>query len=117
MDNADKLVNFKYNKAVAQKKLIKVIGVGCWRQCRQAHSRFWTPKGVSYLLLNTDEQDLAKSGLKDVAVIGQKLTQGLGAGSKIEVGEEAALEDRELIHSLLDDNETQMVFICAGMGG
>ncbi|WP_299369693.1 cell division protein FtsZ [uncultured Porphyromonas sp.] len=117
MDNADKLVNFKYNKAVAQRKLIKVIGVGGAGGNAVKHIHASGLQGVSYLLLNTDEQDLAKSGLKDVAVIGQKLTQGLGAGSKIEVGEEAALEDRELIHSLLDDNETQMVFICAGMGG
>lgn len=117
MDQSDKIINFDFTESIAEKKLIKVIGVGGAGGNAVTHIYTTGLEGVSYLLLNTDQQDLVKSGMKEVAVIGEKLTQGLGAGSDTEIGERAAKESEERIRTLLNDGQTQMVFICAGMGG
>lgn len=71
--------------------------------------------GVEYIAANTDAQDLGKS-LADVRIqLGEKLTRGLGAGADPEIGRQAAEEDVEKIKALLE--ETDMLFITAGMGG
>ena len=71
--------------------------------------------GVEYIAANTDAQDLNKS-LADIRIqLGEKLTNGLGAGADPEIGRQAAEEDVEKIKNLLE--ETDMLFITAGMGG
>jgi len=70
---------------------------------------------VDFIVLNTDLQALGRSNAKTRLAIGQKVTKGLGAGGKPEVGEEAAEEDKELITNQL--RGADMVFITAGMGG
>ena len=72
-------------------------------------------KGVEFISINTDKQALLSSMAENQIQIGEKLTRGLGAGAKPEVGKKAAEESREQIVSLLDG--TDMVFVTAGMGG
>ena len=71
--------------------------------------------GVDYIVINTDKQDLNKSICKNKVQIGEKLTGGMGAGSKPEIGQQSAEESRAQIAKILED--TDMVFITAGMGG
>jgi cell division protein FtsZ len=70
---------------------------------------------VEFIAVNTDSQDLNKSKAKSKIPIGSKLTNGLGAGGIPDVGEKAALEDKETIKNILKGAD--MVFITAGMGG
>ncbi len=72
-------------------------------------------EGVEFIAGNTDAQVLAKSHAEIRIQLGDRLTRGLGAGADPEVGEKAALEDRERIKEYLDG--TDMLFITAGMGG
>jgi cell division protein FtsZ len=72
-------------------------------------------KGVSYVAINTDYQDLLVSHAPDRITIGKKTTKGLGAGAKPEAGRKAALESEEEIKKALTGAD--MVFITAGMGG
>ena len=71
--------------------------------------------GVEFIVVNTDKQDLNKSICKNKLQIGEKLTNGMGAGSKPEVGKKSAEESRALISKALEGAD--MVFITAGMGG
>ena len=71
--------------------------------------------GVDFIVINTDKQDLNKSICKNKVQIGEKLTGGMGAGSKPEIGKKSAEESRAQIAKILEG--TDMVFITAGMGG
>ena len=71
--------------------------------------------GVDFVVVNTDKQDLNKSNCKNKLQIGEKLTGGMGAGSKPEIGKKSAEESRAAIAKALEG--TDMVFITAGMGG
>ena len=71
--------------------------------------------GVEFVVINTDKQDLNKSVCKNKVQIGEKLTGGMGAGSKPDVGQKSAEESRAAIAKVLEG--TDMVFITAGMGG
>ena len=71
--------------------------------------------GVDFIVINTDKQDLNKSVCKNKLQIGEKLTGGMGAGSKPEIGQKSAEESRAAIAKILEG--TDMVFITAGMGG
>ena len=71
--------------------------------------------GVSFIGLNTDKQALQLCKAPKLLQIGEKLTKGLGAGAKPEVGEQAALESIEEITAALKGAD--MVFVTCGMGG
>ena len=71
--------------------------------------------GVDFVVINTDKQDLNKSICDNKVQIGEKLTGGMGAGSKPEIGQKSAEESRAAIAKILEG--TDMVFITAGMGG
>ncbi len=71
--------------------------------------------GVDFVVVNTDKQDLNKSVCRNKIQIGEKLTGGMGAGSKPEIGKKSAEESRAQIAKILEG--TDMVFITAGMGG
>ena len=71
--------------------------------------------GVDFLVANTDGQALAHSLAPRKIQLGSAITQGLGAGSKPDVGRAAAEESIEAVMSELAD--CNMVFITAGMGG
>ena len=72
-------------------------------------------QGVEFVAVNTDAQDLKHSKAKAKIQIGLNLTKGLGAGSKIDIGQAAADESLNDIVNILQG--ANMVFIAAGMGG
>ena len=100
---ADKVVN------------IKVIGVG--GAGNNVVNRMISSGigGVEFVVVNTDRQDLNKSKCENKLQIGEKLTGGMGAGSKPEIGKKSAEESRAAISKSLEGAD--MVFITAGMGG
>ncbi len=71
--------------------------------------------GVEFIVANTDAQALASSRAERVIQIGPQVTEGLGAGSKPEIGKAAAEETLEEIRDCLAG--AHMVFLTAGMGG
>ena len=71
--------------------------------------------GVDFVVVNTDKQDLNKSNCPTKIQIGEKLTGGMGAGSKPEIGRQSAEESRAAIAKIMEG--VDMVFITAGMGG
>ena len=94
---------------------IKVIGVGGGGS--NAIDRMISAglKGVEFIAINTDAQALLKSLAPKRLQIGEKLTRGLGAGAKPEIGKAAAEESRDEIIAAVSGAD--MVFITAGMGG
>lgn len=72
-------------------------------------------ENVQFITANTDLQALNKSKALVKLPIGTKLTGGLGAGGRPEVGENAAMEDREMIENAL--RGADMVFVATGLGG
>jgi len=71
--------------------------------------------GVNFIVANTDAQALSASSAEQRIQLGVNLTEGLGAGSKPEIGEAAAEEAIDEIRSHISGSH--MVFIAAGMGG
>ena len=72
-------------------------------------------ENVEFYVLNTDKQALATSKAPHRIVIGEEVTNGLGAGGDPEVGRQAAEASRETIENIVKG--ANMVFIAAGMGG
>jgi len=99
-----------------QSSIIKVIGVGGGGSNAVSHMYEQGIKGVDFLICNTDAQALERSPVPNKIQLGTALTEGRGAGSIAEVGENAALESIDEIKEILSKN-TKMVFIAAGMGG
>lgn len=93
---------------------IKVIGVGGGGGNAINRMVEMGIDGVELIAINTDKQALAFSKAQTIP-IGEKATGGRGAGANPEVGRAAADESRDKIEEAL--NDTQMVFITAGMGG
>ena len=94
---------------------IKVIGVGGAGNNVVNRMIEAGVQGVDFIAVNTDRQDLNKSKAAEKVQIGEKLTGGMGAGSKPEIGKKSAEESRAAIAKMLEN--TDMVFITAGMGG
>ena len=94
---------------------IKVIGVGGAGNNVVNRMVSSGTKGVDFVAVNTDKQALNISSAAYKIQIGEKLTHGQGAGSDPEVGRKSAEESRNQIAKALE--ETDMVFITAGMGG
>lgn len=109
-------VSYKFEAPAAQKSIIKVIGVGGGGSNAVTHMYNNGIKDVEFFICNTDAQALKSSSVPNKIQIGINLTEGLGAGSKPEVGKDAAIESKEDIRNLLSQ-DTKMVFITAGMGG
>lgn len=72
-------------------------------------------KGIEFVALNTDAQDLVHSLAPIKVQIGKELTRGLGAGSNIEIGQKALEENKEEVYETLKGSD--MVFVTCGMGG
>ncbi len=94
---------------------IKVVGIGGGGNNAVNRMIENELKGVKFIAINTDQQDLRNSLAEVKVQIGQNITKGLGAGSKPEIGEQAAMESREKIMQLIEGAD--MLFITAGMGG
>ena len=95
--------------------IIKVIGAGGGGSNAVNRMIECGLEGVDFIAANTDLQALNKSMAATKLSIGSKLTAGLGAGGVPDVGEKAAMEDRDLIANTLKGAD--MVFVAAGMGG
>ncbi len=95
--------------------IIKVIGVGGAGGNAINNMIASGLKDVDYIVANTDAQALASSGAEHRIQLGVNLTQGLGAGSRPEIGIAAAEEAKDEITAALKG--AHMAFIAAGMGG
>ncbi len=108
------MLEIKTNDAESAAKII-VIGVG--GAGNNAVNRMVDENitGVEFVGINTDKQALQLCRAPKLLQIGEKLTKGLGAGAKPEIGEKAAEESSEEISSALKGAD--MVFVTCGMGG
>src|SRR4029434_6559071 len=94
---------------------ISVIGVGRARGNAIANMIKRDVQGVDFIVANTDAQALNNSTADRRIQLGLRITQGLGAGSRPEIGRAAAEETLDEIIAALDG--AHMCFIAAGMGG
>jgi len=94
---------------------IRVIGIGGSGKNAVNHMVNSKVKGVDFVVVNTDAQDLQQSAAKTKIHIGKNLTRGLGAGMNPAIGRRAAEETQSEIQDTLRGSD--MVFIAGGMGG
>ena len=108
------MLEIKTNESEAAAKII-VVGVGGGGN--NAVNRMIDEQiaGVEFIAINTDKQALQLAKAPTLMQIGDKLTKGLGAGAKPEIGEKAAEESEEEISAALKGAD--MVFVTCGMGG
>lgn len=108
------MLEIKTNESEAAAKII-VVGVGGGGN--NAVNRMIDEQiaGVEFIAINTDKQALQLSKAPTLMQIGEKITKGLGAGARPEVGEKAAEESSEEISAALKGAD--MVFVTCGMGG
>lgn len=108
------MLEIKTNESEAAAKII-VVGVG--GAGNNAVNRMIDEQigGVEFVGVNTDKQALTLCKAPTALQIGEKLTKGLGAGAKPEIGEKAAEESSDEIRSALEGAD--MVFVTCGMGG
>lgn len=105
-------ITSKESMAVARIMVIGVGGAGNNAVNRMIDDNI---RGVEYLGINTDKQALQLCKAEKTIQIGEKLTKGLGAGAKPEIGADAAEESAEEIANAIEGCD--MVFVTAGMGG
>ena len=94
---------------------LKVIGIGGAGNNVVNRMVANDTKGVDFIAVNTDRQQLALSVADEKIQIGEKVTHGQGAGSDPDVGKRSAEESRNDLAKAIEDAD--MVFITAGMGG
>lgn len=95
---------------------IKVVGVGgCGGNVVSRMMEGDRMRGVEFIAINTDAQDLDRVTAHRKIYVGKALTRGLGAGMNPEIGKQAAEENRSEIGEVL--NGADIVFVVAGMGG
>lgn len=94
---------------------IRVVGVGGSGNNAVNHMVESKVRGVDFIAINTDAQDLHASPARRKVHIGKNLTRGLGTGMNPELGKRAAEETKEEIQQTLRGSD--MVFIAGGMGG
>lgn len=97
---------------VVQIKVVGVGGGGGNAVNRMVHCNI---QDVEFVAVNSDKPALAKSTATHKILIGEKVTKGMGAGAKPEIGARAAEESKEALTDVLTGAD--MVFITAGMGG
>ena len=108
------MLEIKTNEMEAAAKII-VVGVGGGGNNAVDRMISENIAGVEFIAINTDKQALQSSKAPTLMQIGEKLTKGLGAGAKPEIGEKAAEESVEEIAAALEGAD--MVFVTCGMGG
>jgi cell division protein FtsZ len=108
-------LKFTLDDTQKQVASIKVVGVGGGGGNALNNMIEQGLSGVSFVAANTDAQVLSRSLAQTRLQLGSHSTKGLGAGGKPEIGRDAADSDRAHIKELLED--TEMVFVTAGMGG
>ncbi len=109
------MLEFERPELTELKPRITVIGVGgagCNAVTNMINADL---QGVEFIVANTDAQSLASSKAPTRIQLGMKITQGLGAGARPEIGRAAAEETLDQLESSLEG--AHMCFIAAGMGG
>ncbi len=106
---------FEFEENVAQNARMKVVGVGggggnAVNRMIEEHL-----EGVEFISVNTDAQALTNSKADVKIQIGKKLTRGLGAGARPEIGRQAIEENRDETKRVLQNAD--LVFVTCGMGG
>src|SRR5213595_2053929 len=108
-------MNFEFEESSSQNARMKVVGVGGGggnAVNRMIEERL---SGVEFISINTDAQALLNSKSDVKVQIGKKLTRGLGAGARPEIGKQAIDESREEMAKAVAGAD--LVFITCGMGG
>jgi cell division protein FtsZ len=106
---------FEFEESATQGARMKVVGVGGGggnAVNRMIEERL---EGVEFISVNTDAQALLSSKSDVKIQIGKKLTRGLGAGARPEIGRQAIEENRDEVGRCL--THADLVFITCGMGG
>ncbi len=106
---------FEFEETPASNARMKVVG--CGGAGGNAVNRMVDEdlEGVEFISINTDAQALKASRAQLTLQIGKKLTRGLGAGARPEIGRQALAENEEDVRKALDGAD--LVFVTAGMGG
>jgi len=105
----------KINSEIESFARIKVIGIGGSGKNALNHMINSKVRGVEFIVMNTDTQDLHNSLSEKKVHLGKNLTHGLGAGMNPEIGKRAAEETKAEIQDVIKGAD--MVFIACGMGG
>jgi cell division protein FtsZ len=111
---SDDIMNF--DLPVERSSIIKVLGIGGGGNNAVNHMFEKGIRDVNFVICNTDHQALMNSEVPVKVQIGESLTEGRGAGSKPEIGRQAAIENIDNVMDALSGN-TKMVFMTTGMGG
>ena len=106
---------FELEETVAQNARMKVVGVGGGGGNALSRMVEDGVTGVEFIAVNTDAQALLNNKADVKVQIGKRLTRGLGAGARPEIGRQAIEENRdEVLHAL---QGADLVFVTCGMGG
>src|SRR5882672_927572 len=106
---------FELEETVTQNARMKVVGVGGGGGNALNRMIDEHVGGVEFISVNTDAQALLNNKADVKVQIGKKLTRGLGAGARPEIGRQAIEENRdEVLHAV---QGADMVFVTCGMGG
>ncbi|MGH7658290.1 MAG: cell division protein FtsZ, partial [Gemmatimonadales bacterium] len=106
---------FELEEANAQNARMKVVGVGGGGGNAVNRMIDEQLQGVEFISVNTDSQALASSKSDVKIQIGRKLTRGLGAGARPEIGRQAIEENRDDVGKSISGAD--LVFVTCGMGG
>jgi len=106
---------FEFEEAAMQNAVMKVVGVGGGGGNAVNRMIDEELEGVEFISVNTDAQALKASRAQVKIQIGKKLTRGLGAGARPEIGRQAIEENQDEVRRALEGAD--LVFITAGMGG
>ena len=106
---------FEHDDTLESGVNIKVVGVGGGGNNAVNRMISTNIRGVEFVAVNTDRQALRKSEAANQIVIGEKITNGFGAGADPSIGARSAEESIDDIKDVLAG--TDMVFVTAGMGG
>lgn len=106
---------FEFEEAAAQNARMKVVGVGGGGGNAVNRMIDEDLEGVDFISVNTDAQALKQSKSQLKIQIGKKLTRGLGAGARPEIGRQAIEESRDEVRRSMKGAD--LVFVTAGMGG
>ena len=106
---------FEFEESATQNARMKVVGVGGGGGNAVNRMIDEHLEGVEFISVNTDAQALLASKSDVKIQIGKKLTRGLGAGARPEIGRQAIEENREEVARTPTNSD--LVFITCGMGG
>ncbi|MCH7777416.1 MAG: cell division protein FtsZ, partial [Gemmatimonadetes bacterium] len=106
---------FELEEAISQNARMKVVGVGGGGGNAVNRMIDEHLMGVEFITVNTDAQALMNTKADTRVQIGKKLTRGLGAGARPEIGRQAIEENKDDVLRVLDGAD--LVFVTCGMGG